>query len=120
MVSSAYWMIGNPAWSYSTPLVDLLSSPMVPYYTVKLPVTKIYRRRGARLSDVPSSSDELFSDAPSSPSVEPSSPTDSTLEQLIRLSHHLRQPPDYYSHSAFTSAALSEPTSYRDAILHPE
>jgi hypothetical protein len=92
---------------------------MVPYYTVKPPMTTIYRRRGARLSNVPSSSDELFSDA-SSPSVEPSSPANSTHEHLIKRSHHLRQPLDYYSHSAFTSAALSEPTSYCDAILHPE
>jgi hypothetical protein len=29
-------------------------------------------------------------------------------------------PPDYYSPFAFTSTALSEPTSYRDPILHSE
>jgi hypothetical protein len=80
------------------------------------------------LSDAPASSDELSSDVPSSfiedvsssPPVELSSPTDSSPEQLVRRSHRLRRPPDCYSPSAFTVTALSEPASYRYAILHPE
>jgi hypothetical protein len=105
------------------------SPPVVLDYTVKPPVTQFYSRRGARSSDGPASSDELSSDMPSSsfiedvPSshpVEPSSLTDSSPEQLVRHSHHLHQPPDCYSPSAFTATALSEPASYHDAILHPE
>jgi hypothetical protein len=81
------------------------------------------------LSDVPSSSDELSSDVPSSsfiedlpspPSVEPSSPTNSSPEQLVRRSHRLRKLPDWYSPSAFTATAFSEPSSYRNDILHLE
>jgi hypothetical protein len=95
---------------------------------VKPPVTQFYSRGGAHLSDAPVSSDELSSDIPSSsfiedvPSspVEPSSLTDSSLEQLVRRSHRLCRPPDCYSPSAFTTTALSESSSYRDAILHPE
>jgi hypothetical protein len=77
------------------------------------------------LSDAPASSDEFSSDVPpssfiedvsSSIPIEPSSPIDSSLEQLIRYSYRLRQPPDYYSPSAFTSTALSKPTSYRDVV----
>jgi hypothetical protein len=101
--------------------------PVVLDYTVKSPVTQFYSYRGAHLSDAPPSSDELSSDVPSSfvedvsssPSIEPSSPADSSPKQLIRRSHCLRRPPDYYS-PAFTVTALSEPASYRDAILHPE
>jgi hypothetical protein len=98
-------------------------------YTVKPPVTQFYSSRGAHLSDAPASSDELSSDVPSSsfiedvlssPPVEPSSLIDSSPEQLVRRSHHLRRPHDYYSPSAFTTNVLSEPTSYRDATLHPE
>jgi hypothetical protein len=78
--------------------------------------------------DASASSDELSSDMPSSsfivvvPSsspIEPSSLIDSSSEQLVRCSHRLRRPPDCYSPSAFTNTALSEPTSYRDVILHP-
>jgi hypothetical protein len=80
------------------------------------------------LSDAPTSSDEFSSDVPSSPfvedvsssPVEPSSLPKSSSKQLIRRSHHLRWPPDYYSPSAIRVTALSEPASYRDAILHPE
>jgi hypothetical protein len=113
-----------PSYVYSSK-----SPPVVLDYTVKPPVTQFYNRRGARLSDAPASSDELSSDVPSSsliedvpsfPPVEPSSLIDSSLKQLIRCSHHLRRPPDYYSPFAFTVTALSEPASYRDAILHPE
>jgi hypothetical protein len=69
-------------------------------------------------SDVPSSS--FFEDVPSSPSVEPSSPIDSSPEQLIRHSHCLHRPPDYYSASAFIATVFSKPASYRNAILHLE
>jgi hypothetical protein len=74
------------------------------------------------LLDVPSSSVELSSDVSSSSFikdvssssvVEPSSP-----EQLVRHSHRLHRPLDCYTPSAFTATALSEPSSYRDAILH--
>jgi hypothetical protein len=101
---------------------------MVPDYTVKPPVTQFYNCHGAHLSDAPASLDELFSDVssssfigdvPSSP-IEPSSPTYSSLEQLVRRSHYLHRPLDFYSHLAFTVTALSEPASYHDAILHPE
>jgi hypothetical protein len=65
------------------------------------------------LSYAPSFSDELSSNVssssfvehvPSSPSIEPSSPVDSSPEQLIRRSHRLRRPPDYYSPSAIATA----------------
>jgi hypothetical protein len=93
-------------------------------YMVKPPVTQFYSRHGAWSPDAPAPSDELSFDVPSSsfieyvppsPPVEPSSP-----EQLVRRSHRLHQPPDCYSPSAFTPTALSEPASYRDAILHLE
>jgi transposase InsO family protein len=108
--------------------VSFYESPhVVPYYTVKPPVTQFYRRRGACLSNASSSSDELSSDTSSSFSedvssspVEPSSTVDSSLEQLIRHSHRLRCPPNYYSPPAFTDTALFESTYYRDDILHPE
>jgi hypothetical protein len=61
----------------------------------------------------------LIEDVPSS-LVETSSLTNSSSEQLVSRSHRLYQPPDCYSPSAFTVTALSEPASYRDAILHPE
>jgi hypothetical protein len=90
---------------------------VVPDYTVKPPVTQFYSHRGAHLLDAPPFSDELSSDVssssfvenvPSSPSVEPSSPVDSSPEQLIRRSHHLcRPPPNYYSPSTFTVTTLS-------------
>jgi hypothetical protein len=79
------------------------------------------------LSDAPSSSDELSSDVSSSsfvedvssyPPVEPSSPVDSSPKQLIRRSHGLHHPLDYYSPSAFIATALSELASYCDVILH--
>jgi hypothetical protein len=77
------------------------SSSMVLDYTVKPLVTQFYSHRGGHFSDAPASSDELsydvtssffIGDVSSSPSVEPSSPTDSSLEQLIRRSHYLRRP----------------------------
>jgi hypothetical protein len=110
--------------------VSSFESPsVVPDYTMKPLVTQFYSRHGARLSDAPTFSDELYfdvssssfiEDVPSSPPVEPSSLIDSSPEQLVRCSYRLRQPPDYYSPSAFTVTTLSEPASYRDAILHLE
>jgi hypothetical protein len=103
------------------------SSHVVPDYTVKPPVTQVYRRRGARLSEVPTSSIELSSDVPSfslevssSPPVASSSPIGSSPEQLLGRGQRIRRLPNCCSHSAFTATALSEPASYRDAILHPE
>jgi hypothetical protein len=103
------------------------SSPVVPDYTVKPPVTQVYNRRGSRLSDASTSSAELSSDVssssldvPSSPPVVSSSPIGSSLEQLLGRGQHIRRPPNCYSPSAFTATALSKPTYYRDAILHLE
>jgi hypothetical protein len=103
------------------------SPPVVPDYTVKPLVTQFYSHRKARSSDAPTSSDELSSDVtsfsldvPSPPLVEPSSPIDSSPEQLVRHGHRLRRPPDCYSPSAFTATALFELASYHDAILHLE
>jgi hypothetical protein len=66
------------------------SSPVVPDYTVKPLVTQVYSRRGARLSEVPTSSAVLSSDVsssslevPSSPPVAPFSPIGSSPEQLL-------------------------------------
>jgi hypothetical protein len=108
---------------------SLESPPVIPSYMVKPPVTQFYRRHGARLSDAPSSSEELSSDAPSSSSIEDvisfpsnelSSSGDSSPRQLIRRCHRLHHPADYYSPSASTITTLFEPTSYYDVILHPE
>jgi hypothetical protein len=103
------------------------SSPVVPDHTVKPPVTQVYSRRGARLSDAPTSSAELSSDVSSSsldvsssPPVASSSPIGSSPEQLLGRGKRIRWPPNCYSPSAFTATALSEPASYRDAILHSE
>jgi hypothetical protein len=91
---------------------------------VKPPVTQFYSHHGAWSSDAPAPSDELSFDVPSSSFIEyvpPSHPVEpSSPEQFVRRSHRLHQPPDCYSPSAFTATALSEPASYRDAILHPE
>jgi hypothetical protein len=66
------------------------SSPVVPDYTVKPSVTQVYSRRGACLSDAPTSSAELSSDVssssldvPYSPPVVSSSPIGSSAEQLL-------------------------------------
>jgi hypothetical protein len=123
----------TPPASLPIPFLTLPSSsdspPVVLDYTVKPLVTQFYSHRGARLPDTPASSDELYSDVasssffddvPSSPPVELSYLIDSSLEQLVRRSHHLCRPPDCYSPSAFTVTSLSESASYRDAILHLE
>jgi hypothetical protein len=103
------------------------SSSVVPDYMVKPPVPQVYIRRGACLSEVPISSAELSSDVsssffevPSSPPVVSSSPIGSSPEQLLGCGQRICRPPNYYSLSAFTATALSEPASYRDAILHQE
>jgi hypothetical protein len=102
------------------------SSPVVLDYTMKPPVTQIYNRRGARLSEVPTSSAELSSDVSSSSLEVPSSPPvasssiGSSPEQLLGCGQHIRRPPNYYSPSTFTATAMSEPASNHDAILHPE
>jgi hypothetical protein len=101
--------------------VSFSESPhVVPDYIVKPLVTQFYSRCGAPLSDAPASSDELSSDMTSSSVIEdvPSSPTDSSPEQLVRRSHCLHRPPDCYFPSAFTVTTLSEPASYHDTILH--
>jgi hypothetical protein len=104
------------------------SHPVVSDYMMKPPVTQFYSHRGACLSGAPASSDEFsfdvssssfIEDVPSSP-VEPSSLTDSSLEQLVRRSHRLCRSHDCYSPSAFTATALFELASYCDAILHLE
>jgi hypothetical protein len=105
--------------------VSSSESPLVvPNYTVKPPMTQVYNHCRARLSDTPAFSNELSSDVPSSSFSEdvPSSPPiePSSSEQLVRRSHRLCTPPDYYSHSTFTTTALSEPASYHDDILHLE
>jgi hypothetical protein len=116
-----------PRLTLPTSMFSAEFSPVVPDYTVKPPVTQVYSRRGARLSDAPTSSAELSSDVssssldvPSSPLVASSSPIGSSLEQLLRRGQRIRRPPNYYTLSAFTATALSEPASYRDDILHPE
>ncbi|WVZ71258.1 hypothetical protein U9M48_019867 [Paspalum notatum var. saurae] len=69
-------------------------------------------------SDEPSSSpSEPFSDEPL--------PAASSPAQLIHRGHRSRQPVDRYGFGrvtwqCFAGAVLSEPLSYRDAILHPE
>jgi hypothetical protein len=96
-------------------------------YTVKPLVTQVYSHRGARLSEVPTSSVEISSDVSSSslemsysPPVVSSSPIGSPPEQLLGRGQRIRRPPNCYSPLAFTTTALSEPASYRDAILYPE
>jgi hypothetical protein len=116
-----------PLPTLSTSVSSTESSPVIPDYTVKPPVTHVYSRHGARLSEVPTSSAELSSDVPSSSLEVPSSPhvassslIGSSPEQLLGCGQRMRQPPNCYSPLAFTATALSEPASYCDVILHPE
>jgi hypothetical protein len=46
-------------------------------------------------------------EVPSSPPVASSSPIGSSPEQLLGRGQRIRQPPNYYSPSAFTATALS-------------
>jgi hypothetical protein len=96
-------------------------------YTVKPPVTQVYSRHGARLSEVPTSSAELSSDVsssslevPSSPPVASSSLIGSSPEQFLGRGQRIQRPPNCYSPSAFIATTLSEPASYHDVILHLE
>jgi hypothetical protein len=114
-----------PCPTLPTSVSSAESSPVVPDYTVKFPVTRVYSHRRARLSEVPTSSAELSSDVSSSSlevssSPVASSPIGSSPGQLLGHGQRIRRPPNFYSPSAFTATALSEPASYRDAILHPE
>jgi hypothetical protein len=116
-----------PRLTLLTSMSSAESSPVVPDYTMKPPVTQVYSHRGACLSEVPTSSAELSFDVsssslevPSSPPIVSSSPIGSSLEQLFGRGQHIRQPPNYYSPLAFSATALSEPASYHNAILHPE
>jgi hypothetical protein len=123
-----------PAASLPLPHLTLLnsvssaeSSPVVLDYTVKPLVTQVYSHCGAHLLEVHTSSAELSSDVSSSsldvsssPPVVSSSPIGSSLEHLLGRGQCIRRPPNCYSPLTFTATALSEPASYRDAILHPE
>jgi hypothetical protein len=103
-----------PRLTLPTSVSSAESSSVVSDYTVKPPVTQVYSRRGARLSEVPTSSAELSSDVSSSslevssPPVASSSPIGSSPEQLLRRGQRIRRPPNCYSPSAFTAPALSE------------
>ncbi|WVZ81917.1 hypothetical protein U9M48_029243 [Paspalum notatum var. saurae] len=98
------------------------SSSLTPDYTTKPPVTQIYTRRSA-LTPLEPTSDEPSS-GPSEPFFDEPSPAASSPEQL-RRGHRPRQPVDRYGFGpvtwqGFAGSILSEPLSYRDAILHPE
>ncbi|WVZ52011.1 hypothetical protein U9M48_003107 [Paspalum notatum var. saurae] len=91
------------------------SSSLPPDYTTKPPVTQVFTCRSASISSEPS-------DEPSSGPSEPFSneplPAASSLERLIRRGYRSCQPIDRYGFGHVT--ILSEPFSYRDAILHLE
>ncbi|WVZ82658.1 hypothetical protein U9M48_029900 [Paspalum notatum var. saurae] len=87
------------------------SSSLTPDYTTKPPVTQVYTRRSAP--------------TPPEPTSDEPSPAASSPEQLLRRGHRSRQPVDRYGFGpvtwqGFAGTVLSEPLSYRDAILHPE
>jgi hypothetical protein len=76
-----------PRSTLPTSVSSTESSPVVPNYTVKPPLTQVYSHRGTRLSEVPTSSAKLSSDVsssslevPSSPPVASSSPIGSSPE----------------------------------------
>ena len=107
----------------SSPGPSRRSSPgpsLAPDYSLKPPVTQVYIRRVPCSSDVSSSSDEPSTPDEPSSMVDASSSEDPSPEQPIRRGDRLRRRPDFYSPSAYSTTVLSEPTSYRDAILHPE
>jgi hypothetical protein len=114
-----------PRPTLPTSVSSAVSSPVVLDYTMKPPVTQVYNHRGARMSEVPTSSAEISSDVSSSslevsssPPVASSSPIGSSPEQLLGRCQRIHRPPNCYSPLAFTTTALSEPVSYRDVILH--
>ncbi|WVZ72126.1 hypothetical protein U9M48_020636 [Paspalum notatum var. saurae] len=93
------------------------SSSLIPNYTAKPPVTQVYTRRSASTPPKSSFSASEFSFGEPSPAVSP--------EQLLGRGHRSRQPVDRYGFGrvtwqGFAGTVLSEPLSYRDAILHPE
>ncbi|WVZ90217.1 LOW QUALITY PROTEIN: hypothetical protein U9M48_036539 [Paspalum notatum var. saurae] len=110
------------------------SSSLTPDYTTKPPVTQVYTRRCASTSsehsDEPScgpsepSSDEPSSN-PSKSSFDEPSPAASSPEQILGRGHRSHQHVDRYGFGrvtwqGFVGTVLSEPLSYRDAILHPK
>jgi hypothetical protein len=131
---SFLFFLDAPPASLPLPRLTLLtsvssaeSSLVVPDYTVKPPVTQVYIHRGAHLSEDPTSSAKLSSDVsssslevPSSPPIASSSLIGSTPKQLLGRGQRICRPPNCYSPLAFTATALSEPASYRVAILHLE
>ncbi|WVZ83338.1 hypothetical protein U9M48_030497 [Paspalum notatum var. saurae] len=99
---------------------DLVHSDVniFPMLFVRFFLRKVYTRRSA-----------LTPPAPSSGSSESSFgeplPTASSFEQLLGRGHRSRQPVDRYGFGrvtwqGFAGTVLSEPLSYRDAILYPE
>ncbi|WVZ83156.1 hypothetical protein U9M48_030329 [Paspalum notatum var. saurae] len=92
-------------------------SSLIPDYTAKPPVTQVYTRRSASTPPEPSSSSSESSFGELSPAASP--------EQPLGRGHRSRQPVDQYGFGrvtwqGFAGTVLSEPLSYRDAILHPE
>ncbi|WVZ81453.1 LOW QUALITY PROTEIN: hypothetical protein U9M48_028828, partial [Paspalum notatum var. saurae] len=87
------------------------SSSLTPDYTTKPRVTQVYTSRSAP--------------TPPEPTSDEPSPAASSPEQLLRRGHRSRRPVDRYGFGpvtwqGFAGTVLSEPLSYRDAILHPE
>jgi hypothetical protein len=116
-----------PRPTLPTSVSSIESSPVISDYMVKPLVTQVYNRRGACLSDAPTSSSKLSSDMSSSSllchlllPVASSSPIGSSPVQLLGCGQHIRRLPNCYSPSTFTATALSKPASYHDAILHSE
>ncbi|WVZ97936.1 hypothetical protein U9M48_043435 [Paspalum notatum var. saurae] len=110
--SDSSWSLRNSASFCSvTRRVSFESSSLTPDYTTKPPVTQVYTRRSAP--------------TPPEPTSDEPSPAASSPEQLLRRGHRSRQPVDRYGFGpvtwqGFAGTVLSEPLSYRDAILHPE
>ncbi|WVZ64342.1 hypothetical protein U9M48_013875 [Paspalum notatum var. saurae] len=102
------------------PLVESSSesSSLIPDYTAKPPVTQVYTRRSASTPTAPSSGSSESSFGEPSPAA-------SSPEQLLGRGHRSHQPVDRYGFGrvtwqGFAGTVLSEPLSYRDAILYPE